>query len=148
MRVIVDANVLISAVLPSGASPEGVIRRLFHAIYFGDHTLLVAEETVLEARSKLETKPWLARSVPEARANAFFSQMNAIAEFLPALAYAPPRRCRDRNDDYLLEQAIRFRAAVLVTGDDDLLALVGSVEHLRILKPRVLLDELTADSSG
>lgn len=147
MRLIVDANVLVSAVLPSGAAPGSVIRRLFHAIYFGDHVLLVPGETILEARSKLATKPWLVRNVPATTVKAFFTELRSIAEFVPAIAYLPPARCRDRKDDYLLEQAIRFRADILVTGDDDLLALDGTIEGLRILLPRTLLDELTAGTN-
>lgn len=66
---------------------------------------------------------------------------------LPSLAYTPPGRCRDRKDDDLLEQAIRSRAEVLVTGYDDVFALDGTIAGLRILKPRILLDELVADST-
>jgi predicted nucleic acid-binding protein len=73
-------------------------------------------------------------------------RFRAFAVFLPGLAYPPPARCRDRKDDYLLEQALRFAAEVLVTGDDDLLALDGHVDGLRILRPRALLDEFTQAS--
>ncbi len=66
---------------------------------------------------------------------------------MPPLAYTPPRRCHDRKDDDLLGQAIRFRGEVLVTGDDDLLALDGTIADPRILKPRALLDELTGGAA-
>ena len=144
MRVLVDANVLISAMLPPKTSGESAIRALLDGITHGDATLLVADETTVEVRGLLETKPWFVRHIPTAVADQFFRVLWETAELLPSLAYDAPRRCRDRKDDYLLEQAIRFRADILVTGDDDLLALDGTIEGLRILLPRTLLDELSA----
>lgn len=51
--------------------------------------------------------------------------------------------CRDPKADMVLECAVAAGAAVIVTGDKDLLAL-GGYEGIRILTPRAFLDEFPA----
>jgi uncharacterized protein len=48
--------------------------------------------------------------------------------------------CRDPDDKRLLELALNGHADLLVTGDDDLLALAGS-SPFRIVTPRHYVDE-------
>jgi predicted nucleic acid-binding protein len=48
------------------------------------------------------------------------------ASFADDLPGPPPIRCRDPDDDYLIALA-HARAAALVSGDDDLLELVGQI---------------------
>jgi putative PIN family toxin of toxin-antitoxin system len=50
---------------------------------------------------------------------------------------------RDPNDDFILECATVGNAALIVTGDKDLLSL-GQYEGIRILTPRQYLDERRA----
>jgi len=50
--------------------------------------------------------------------------------------------CRDPNDDFLLECAIKGHAGFIVTGDKDLLS-IKTFEGTRILTPREYLDEVS-----
>jgi predicted nucleic acid-binding protein len=58
----------------------------------------------------------------------------ANAEVFPALPGPYPAVCRDPNDDYIVASALAGRADLVVTLDDDLLALA---EHagVRFVKP-------------
>jgi putative PIN family toxin of toxin-antitoxin system len=53
--------------------------------------------------------------------------------------------CRDPTDDRFLELAINGRAAVLVTGDLDLLVL-SPFRGLPIITPRVFIQEIGRDA--
>jgi putative PIN family toxin of toxin-antitoxin system len=53
-----------------------------------------------------------------------------------------PAVCRDPNDDYLVALATAHQANVLVTGDDDLLAINPEALKVEILTPRQLIDRL------
>lgn len=147
MKVLLDANVLVSAALPDRIPPGSAVHSLLRLAAGRRFTLLLAAESIEESRSILTTKPWFVHRVAPGSFDEVLDRFRSFAVFLPGLAYPPPSRCRDRKDDYLLEQAIRFRADILVTGDDDLLALDDSIDRLRILRPRALLDELTAAES-
>ena len=54
----------------------------------------------------------------------------------------PQRVCRDPDDDYLVALAKATRADVLVTGDDDLLAIEHGRAGVEVLTPRELTDRL------
>lgn len=133
MRALVDANVLVSALLagPGISSPIVQTLRCGAARRFD---LLIAQESLVEVRAKLATKPWLMRNVPVAKSEAFLESLSAIATVSPSLAYLPPVRSRDRNDDYLIEQAISFRADVPIAADKNLLEIERPPEHLRIMR--------------
>ena len=138
-RVLLDTNVLISlALAPRPGSP---ISRVVTLAVRSRVDLLVAAETIDEFRSAMTTKPSLRRRFPPARLDAFAVRIGRLAELLPPLGAVPPPRCRDPRDDYLLEQAIRSGAGILLTGDDDLLSLENPPTGLRILSPRSFVDE-------
>src|ERR1700691_3640423 len=72
---------------------------------------------------------------------------NRIAALLPAMLgnalwitmSGTVKICRDPKDDMILECAERANAAVVVTGDKDLLTL-GSYKHTRIINPAQYLE--------
>jgi putative PIN family toxin of toxin-antitoxin system len=51
----------------------------------------------------------------------FLRQLAKSAEFVPIIQLV--RECRDPEDDKILEVALNGRAGLIITGDDDLLAL-------------------------
>jgi len=142
VRVLVDANVLVSALLV-GSNTNKPIAQTFRFGGLGLFDVLIAEESIVEVRSTLASKPWFVRNIPFVVGESFLEHTIALAPVLPALAYLPPRRCRDRRDDYLLEQAVRFGADVLLTGDRDLLSIEHPPAGLRILDPRAFVDEFS-----
>ncbi|MBV9364918.1 MAG: hypothetical protein JO286_12005 [Solirubrobacterales bacterium] len=54
----------------------------------------------------------------------------------------PPTVCRDPHDDYLVALAIIAGAELLVSGDDDLLAVEPAGGGLEVVTPRQLVDRL------
>jgi putative PIN family toxin of toxin-antitoxin system len=82
--------------------------------------LLVSEETISEladvlSRAKFDTY------VSVADRQKFIIQLGHIAELVPIIRRI--RACRDPDDDKLLSLAVNGEAALIITGDHDLLAL-------------------------
>ena len=113
MRAVLDASVLISALI----SPTGVPAALLRRWLDGEFELIVSSLLLAELKRAL-AYPKLGSRVMEEEAKAFLDllQRGATVASDPA---DPPRRSRDRGDDYLpaLAQSI---AAMLVSGDADL----------------------------
>lgn len=121
MRAVLDANVLISAIL----SPRGTPARLLLVWQAGAFDLVVSPLLLAEVRRAL-AYPKLERLVPPADADAFVAWLGGAAELATDPAGPPPFRSDDPGDDYLIALAAAERA-LLVSGD----------VHLTSLAPRV-----------
>ena len=136
MRAVVDANVLISAVLSSrGASSE-----LVRAARDGGFELIVSELLLTELERALGY-PMLRKRVPAEKAAAYLSWLRSHGTLADDPAGPPPMSSPDPDDDYLIALAVE-RRAFLVTGDQHLL---GLRDDLPIYPPaeflRMLADE-------
>ena len=120
MRAVLDANVLISAIL----SPRGTPARLVLAWQAGAFDLVVSPLLLAEIRRAL-AYPKLERLVPPADADAFVAWLGRAAELTADPAEPPPVRSDDPGDDYLIALAAAERAPV--SGD----------VHLTSLAPRL-----------
>lgn len=124
MRVLLDTNVLVSAL-----ASRGLCADVFRAGIAG-HELVVAPPLLAELRRVLQTK---FRVPAEAVADALWLlEQDAIAADPEP---ATDVELKDRSDVPILSAAINGQADVLVTGDRELLA-VRRVGKLRILSPR------------
>lgn len=121
MRAVLDANVLISAIL----SPRGAPAGLLLAWQAGAFDLVVSPLLLAEVRRAL-AYPKLERLVPPADADALVAWLGRAAELAVDPAGPPPIRSGDPGDDYLIALAAAERA-LLVSGD----------RHLTSLAPRV-----------
>ncbi len=92
--------------------------------------MFVSPEILSELEEKLISKAKL--SIAEARE--VIHAVRADAQVVPAFPL-PERVCRDPDDDVILAAALAAKAAVLVTGDQDLLVL-KEFQGVRILNPR------------
>jgi putative PIN family toxin of toxin-antitoxin system len=131
--VVLDTNVALSALLFRG----GATGRLRHAWQDGACLPLVSTATVQELIRVL--------AYPKFRLSAD-DQHELLADYLPyAHSVRIPKRapvvpdCRDPFDRPFLELAVAGRAAVLVSGDRDLLALAGQT-RFAIISPAEFLD--------
>ena len=78
MRALLDANVLLRAVLPSD-NPDRAVAIVIRAGLAGGYTILTNEDVLDEVRRKVTTKPWLARRVLRADAEAFLGAVETAA---------------------------------------------------------------------
>jgi len=119
VRAVLDANVLISAVL----SPRGTPARLVLAWQAGAFDLVVSPLLLAEVRRAL-AYPKLERRVPPADADAFVDWLGRSAKLAGDPSGPPPVHSDDPGDDYLVALAAAERA-VLVSGDVHLTSLAS-----------------------
>ena len=117
MRVILDTNLLVSALL----NPRGVPAHLLDAWFEGRYELLTSESQLEELR--LVTRhPRVRRYIEPAMAGAMVNDLRHIAELLTELPNVEVSD--DPADNVLLARAEAGRADYLATGDKrDVLAL-------------------------
>jgi putative PIN family toxin of toxin-antitoxin system len=131
VKLVLDTNVLLAAVLAPGLCRE-LVRRHIHA-----HDLCCSpallEEFADKLRHNLGFEPG---TVP--LFVAYRQRVNLVeAQPLPAPV------CRDPDDDLVLATALAGQADVIITGDKDLLVLKKH-QGIRILSPRQFMELLAA----
>lgn len=128
MRVVLDANVVVSGIFWSGP-PQEILRRWLE----GRLTLVASGPILAEYRDVLR------RMTGDQGAELFVKWNRLLTELSDVVE---PRRistvCRDPEDQKYLEAAVGGRAKALVSGDKDLLVL-KAVEGIPILTPRAFL---------
>ena len=126
MRVVLDTNVLVSALI----SPRGNPDRLYRAWRAGRFTLLTSLP-LLEEFQRVTRYPALQKYLPKALAGTMHNELSSLATVVRRL----PRvnASRDPDDNVVLATALAGRADYLVTGDKaDLLGLTR-IESTRII---------------
>ena len=136
MRVVLDTNVLVSALIFPGGKPETVYRRALD----GSIVLITTAALLAELGRVLQTKfDWAETRVEE-----------AVAQLVRVGEVAKPARrlaviANDPADNAVLEAAIAGGATVIVSGDRHLLDL-GAYEGVRILDAARFLSQFGASS--
>lgn len=141
IRAVVDANVLVSALIKLTGSVGPVLLRLRQRAY----TLLISRATLDELAEVLHR--------PRLRAKYRLSDRDVRAILrlivLRCELIRPERRitaCRDPRDDKFLELALSGRAQVIVSGDEDLLTM-SPFEGIPIVSPAKFLSMLDANDA-
>jgi putative PIN family toxin of toxin-antitoxin system len=119
LRAVLDANVLISALLSRTGSPA----RLVLAWQDGRFDLIVSPALLAELGRAL-AYPKLRRLIPQVDAEAFVAWLSRSAALARDPDGPPPIRSIDPGDDYLLALAAD-QHAFLVSGDGHLLELAA-----------------------
>jgi putative PIN family toxin of toxin-antitoxin system len=114
-RIVIDNNVLISRLLLPGSVPGRAVRK---AVDTGQ--LLVSDSTLTELANVLARQKFDAYVTISDRQE-FIRLLGRIAERIP-ITYTV-HACRDPKDNMILEVAVNGRADLIITGDQDLLAL-------------------------
>ena len=138
MRTVVDANVLISALL----SPKGSPARVVRAWQAGQFELIVSARLLAELQRAF-AYPKLRRLISAADAEAVVWWLARTATVVSDPDGPPPVHASDRDDDYLIALAAE-QHAMLVSGDGHLLELVA---ELPVRSPTSFLS-LLAGSTG
>jgi uncharacterized protein len=114
-RLVTDANALISRLLLPSSIPGQAVRKAV------DNGLLLVSEATMEELADVLARPKFDRYISLEDRQQFLRLLGRLAEFVP-IVY-PVRPCRDPKDDKFLEAALNGKAAVILSGDSDLLAL-------------------------
>ncbi|MDE0480702.1 MAG: putative toxin-antitoxin system toxin component, PIN family [Gammaproteobacteria bacterium] len=135
MRIVLDTNVLISALISSSGPPG----QLLSAVKRGDMTLVTSEYQLEELRKVLARERLRPYIKPE-EAQDLINNLETIGTLifeLPECRLSP-----DPADNPILASAIAGNANLIVSGDkSDMLAL-GHVDDIRIVSPASALAEL------
>ncbi len=136
MRVCLDTNVLVAAF-----ATRGLCADVFRTVV-AEHELVVGEVILTELRRVMKTKLRL----PDDRLDAVEAVLAAFSS-VPKPRHPSPIEVRDPTDRWILATAVAGGAEVLVTGDQDLLAVQGAAP-IPILAPRAFWDLLRAGHAG
>ena len=139
IRAVLDANVLVSAVL----SPVGVPGQILDE-WRAERFALLVSAPILEEIARVLEYPRIARGHrwPQAKVQEFVAELGNAAILTPGEITLNVVR-NDPDDNRYLECAVEGDADYLVSGDQDLLALR---EHrgIRIVTPKTFLQALRA----
>jgi len=117
MRVVLDANVWVSAAIRTGPAHQIVQSWLAGSAAFD---VVICPELIAEVEEVLTQRPrmrkWIALDVAER----FVETLRVLADVVPDPAEVEATT-RDMDDDYLVALAREHNADYIVTGDKDLL---------------------------
>ncbi|HTT18085.1 MAG TPA: putative toxin-antitoxin system toxin component, PIN family [Candidatus Sulfotelmatobacter sp.] len=110
MRVVLDTNILVSAMITSAGNPAAIV----NAWLDGKFTLLTSVQHVDELRATLQ-KPRVAELIKPHKAGRLVNQIKKLAVDVGELPDV--ERSADPTDDFLLAISEAGQADYLVTGD-------------------------------
>lgn len=132
MRVLLDSNVIVSAV-----ATRGLCADIFRAV-LADHELVTCSKVLQEVERILRSK----FSVPDNLISEYLELIRQDAIFAEAKE-VPAVKLKDADDIEIIGAAISGKADVMVTGDREVLE-IKRLRRLRIISPRAFWEELTA----
>ena len=137
MRVVLDTNVLLAALISSHSSPD-IIYRAWHAARFD----LVTAAAQLDELRRVSRYPKIKAILPAHRVGAMINNMQR-AIVLGELPHLPDSiEVNDPNDAFLLAMSLAGEADYLVTGDRRAgLLQRGNIGRTRIVTPATFCAE-------
>jgi putative PIN family toxin of toxin-antitoxin system len=134
VRVVLDTNVLVSAMTLPGGRGDETLRAAIH----GEHRLVLSRGIIDELLGVLARK--FARDAEElARVAVFLADIADLVEPAPG-----PGPLADPADNHVLACAVEGKAEVVVTGDRAMLSL-GAHRRVRILTISSFLEERASE---
>jgi uncharacterized protein len=132
VRVVLDTNVLVSALLFTGTASEIV------PLWQKDVVTVLLSRDILEEYLRVLSYPKF--QLPEAEIKALIEE-----ELLPFVTVIKPKRRlsvvkRDPSDNRFLECAVAGKARVIISGDKDLLS-IGQYRRVHIQTPAQFLHD-------
>ena len=137
MRVVLDPNVVISALL----APTGAPARVLRAWLLGEYELVVSAKLLAELERAL-VYPKIRARIGAAEAAELIELLSRLADERPDPTAPHAVRSPDPGDDYLIALAAET-GALLVSGDRHLL---GLAERIPVCSPAELVRRLAGSS--
>ncbi len=134
MRIVLDTNVLISALAFPGSKPDQIV----HRIHRGEMELFISPFILSELERVLREKFRFGKQEALARVRA----IRSIARLVQPTERIAVVTAND-DDNRILECALAAQAKFLVTGDQEHLIPLGSYRDTKIVTPSQFLDLLT-----
>lgn len=145
VRVVVDVNVLVSALL----TPKGSPRRVLFALEHQRFSLVTSEGMIARVEEKLRNpKIGGAYGVTDEDIRSVRSLLRTQAEVVVVPTAAVVAMTGDPEDDDVLATAREGKATYLVTGDKEHLLPLDGCQGMRIVSPRQFLDILAEEEEG
>jgi putative PIN family toxin of toxin-antitoxin system len=138
MRVILDTNILLSALL----SPVGPPAKLLDAWEGKVFTLVASDALIVELRDVVD-RPFFRVRLPAGSAELLAADIRDFSFYCRELPPGP--LAPDPKDGYLLAMAEASQADFLVTGDKELLRLKRH-QSTRIITPTAMIEVLKSGS--
>ena len=129
MRVVIDINIIVSALLAPAGKPAAIVRIWLD----GKFTLLTCAGHLDELRSTLQ-KPRVSERIKPHNAGRLVNQIKRFAEDVGPLPRV--KRSPDPTDDFLLALSEAGKADYLVTGDKGGLLALDRHKATRIVSAR------------
>lgn len=139
MRVVLDTNILVSALIAPAGNPAAI----YNAWEQGRFTLLTCAELLEELRVTLQ-KPKIAELIKPHKAGRLVNQIKKLGEDVSRLPRV--KRSPDPGDNLLLSLAEAGKADYLVTGDKSGLLALASHKSTRIITAREFAALFAADT--
>ena len=139
MRIVIDTNVLVSAVL----SQHGPSHALWDHVLDARLELFVTQALLDEFADVISRDKFAALLARTTRTSQMLLLKLRESAELVASVPLPAPVSRDPDDDSVIAAAVAAQAAWIVTGDRDLLVL-GSYEGIAIITPAQALQALAA----
>ena len=136
LRVVLDANVFVSAYIRPIGPPGQIIERF---VRDGAFDVVLTEPIVEDVLQSLSYRKVLKAARSKTDPELWFEDIVMLSQLVAGDVEVAV--CGDPDDDKYVAAAIEGRAAFVVTGDPDLLTL-GEHESIRIITPRAFLDLL------
>jgi putative PIN family toxin of toxin-antitoxin system len=137
MRLILDTNILVSALI----TPSGVSERIYRAWRAGRFQLLTCAEQFSEFR-RVTRYPRVSSYIRPAEAGTLLNELRRLASVIENLP--PVDAGADPSDTFLLGLALAGRADYLVTGDRSHLLGLRRYGQTRIVTARYMIRTLHA----
>ncbi len=136
MRIVLDTNILIGALITKGTPPDG----LYQAWLRGEIELVTSTAQMAEVAAVL-ARPRLQKYLDADEAAAMVENIDTRALILDA----PPDvdLSPDPKDNPILAAAIAGKADLIVSGDKRHMLALGAVEGIPIVTAREALDRLS-----
>ncbi|MGH9877721.1 MAG: putative toxin-antitoxin system toxin component, PIN family [Nitrososphaerales archaeon] len=130
MRIVLDTNVLVSALILDGKP-----RALLNAIVAKNHKLIFSRK-IMEEFVEVTAEPRIQKYVTRQEVSRFLHDLAPLSKLVAARSKL--KVVRDQKDNPVLAAAYDGRARYLVTGDEDLLTL-EKFRKVKIVKVNEML---------